>query len=124
MDMKSINQRRDTGRSFIAIVIALIGVGLMWYLKPQGNATYKDIALLAPASFFVTLFAYYGLSKGLNKYYACPYCNQSVLMDYKWQCDSCNTVQSKPKLLSDPCEECLGKQETAFCDSCEKEFII
>ncbi|MGI9570136.1 MAG: hypothetical protein ACR2PH_10475 [Desulfobulbia bacterium] len=122
--MKSIKQKRNTVRGLIAMLFALAGTGLMWYLKPPRDATWYDIALIAPVSFFVTFLVYYAFTTAFKKYYACPYCDYSVLMIDKWQCSSCVTVQSEPRLFSDACEECLMVKETAFCDSCEKEFKI
>jgi hypothetical protein len=74
--------------------------------------------LMAGSVLYLTMYVF------KKKYFRCPYCEYNTLLEDTWQCQHCDSVQSEPKFYSEKCEECKAYQDTAFCEKCEKEFIL
>jgi len=70
-------------------------------------------------------FLYKKLRKNfLLKYLPCPYCQDSILINYKWLCDKCKKIQINEHSITDKCDVCRQRLDTFFCEHCKKEFYL
>ncbi len=60
----------------------------------------------------------------LSKFSVCPYCNKSILVYEKWQCDHCYNFQKKERYIFDKCQICGRFVDIFCCEHCHKEIRI
>ena len=118
-----LDKERKINLTFIGGSIILMIFIIIFSI--QSTNTEKDQASI----FFmglscILLFVYEKKMFNTLKYLPCPYCEKSVKMKERYQCDSCNSTQKKEQLLSKKCDECGEKLKTAICEHCHQEFEL
>ena len=59
-----------------------------------------------------------------DRYFDCPYCGYKNLKMENWQCPECDYLHIVPRNIVDGCQECGEELKSAFCEKCEKEFLL
>jgi len=105
----------------ISLPISLLLFWTVW--NNNYGAVESVLVIIVSGAFGYTAMSLY--KKRLKKEFApCPYCGFQTKIIDEWECYECKQPQSEIKSLFIPCERCGCLQNSAFCEHCEKEYLL